>query len=137
LFALLMFQLIRKLLRVGSTENDEHMRNQVTARLQRALPGRLMQRFEHTRARWRRTCSADVQLDCNIPTRRHCGHCAACRWDPAENRCATDPRAARRGTARPGTASAVNDPLMPNGCNGKQTSGKASPNRRLRAGLER
>ncbi len=50
LFALLMFQLIRKLLRVGSTENDEHMRNQVTARLQRALPGRLMQRFEHTRA---------------------------------------------------------------------------------------
>ena len=29
LFALLMFQLIRKLLRVGSTENDEHMRNQV------------------------------------------------------------------------------------------------------------
>jgi hypothetical protein len=102
LFALLMFQLIRKLLRVGSTENDEHMRNQVTARLQRALPGRLMQRFEHTRARWRRTCSADVQLDCNIPTRRHCGHCAACRWDPAENRCATDPRAARRGTARHG-----------------------------------
>ena len=106
LFALLMFQLIRKLLRVGSTENDEHMRNQVTARLQRALPGRLMQRFEHTRARWRRTCSADVQLDCHTPTylpralRPLCGMPLGPRREPLCHR-------PTRGTARHGPARQV------------------------------